>query len=258
MGNGKSTAYCCWRAQKKEEIEVQLDDYDVHYLLKAGQCEIYALLFVHLPILMLWMFATLNRGFAIPYDGTGFNVISHLWIFTAWELLILTWGFFAVGFSYWVTKDGRLQKDSASIRWRLKWWFAFLVLGIIAHIIHLVGSFWELETCNSTLCNDYQGLLIALIVALFVLIALEVIEIYRGAVFHWHLFQIASLKPHIFNEQYTPAPGSKQLPSNNDKDYVVNVAPSAPMENPKAPGQVLYKIPTQKRIGHGLRKNRSE
>jgi len=256
------TAYCCWPAQN-EAVLTELDDYDVHHLLKSGQTELRVLLFVHLPILMLWSVATWARGFGNLYDGTGFNAVSHVWFYLAWETLIVAWGY-ATGFEFWVTRDGRLQKDSASIRWKLKWWFFFLGVGLAAHIVHVVATAYELNRCDSTLCMQNKGVMYALIAGLAVLFLLEVIEIVRGATFHWHLFHIAKLKPHIFNEQYMAQQPTKIMPSaleaNEENDVVVQVTPSAPPGNGK--GQVLYKIPLPaykpKRSLHGLRKNRSE
>jgi len=190
------------------------------------------------------------------------GVVGHVWIFLAWEMFVVSWGFFATGFSFWVTKDGRLQKDSASIRWRLKVWFFILAVAIGFHIWHIIGLGFELHTCQSILCTDNEGVAWALIAGLAALGIIEVIELIRGATFHWHLYNVASYHPHIFNEQYTAKEPTKPMPSyqeeQEEQEYPTVHVPSAPSSS-----KLRFKLPppfyyNSKRHGHGIKKNRSE
>lgn len=231
-----TTKYWCF-PNVGDEVIVQMSDYDIHALIRGGQYELYLILWIHCAIQMIWAASTWLRGFGNLYDGSGFNAVSHIWLYMAWEILTLNWGFFAISFTFWVSeRDGRLQKDSATIRWRISWWTFFLVVALLAHTFHIIATIYERHRCDSQLCTNNPGVMIGLIVGLATLIVIEVIELWRSNVYKRRLLKIARLRREVFDEQsepQDPTPTTSSEMRMNEDINSINLTLIAPVRKGK-------------------------
>jgi len=148
--------------------------------IKTGQVVLTATIWAQVFLVIYLVTCTLVPGFGF-YDAdppAPFHAISHVGFWAAIEIFVVFVGAMSLYFDIGCKKDGLVLAFERTREW-LTFWFILLFVAIAANIIHIVAAGLELSDCRSSLCLNYSGFLVALIVLLSLIVALEVLQLYN-------------------------------------------------------------------------------
>ena len=137
--------------------------------LDAYQTGLQTLLLLQTTFLFLWAFSSIVEGMGDVIQVAGFNAISHLGFWLSIE--ILTAG---IGYTCLITNVKSERKERSV----LKLYYFALIMAIVANVIHIIASIFELTECTSLLCVKNNGFLIAITVLFGILISIECLAMY--------------------------------------------------------------------------------
>lgn len=180
--SGRNRDPGCWDMfpgvySETDWIRMKDQPWKILQILKYNQIGFVATQMIHLAIVLVWCLATRVPGFNL-YDGSepvNANTHSGWWLMA--DVIVLAMGLMAPYFTLHYAVEGSEEKVETGVQSTAEWLLAYVIMAVLGGImagVHAGLSTSELvRECNSaTFCRDYQYMQIALVINLFVLVAL--------------------------------------------------------------------------------------
>jgi hypothetical protein len=161
----------CGLARPAEDVNASsFSEDDAVTLLNLSQMGVIIVVGVQAMLHIVWAMLDLVPGFAL-YDGApgAISAYSHTSWWLVIDFIIILVGAVSVyfGLSY-VPAQGAVERSlSRNLGW-LTIYMVLLGVNFIALLLHFILSLFEIAHCDSSLCINNEGVLIALLVGLMV------------------------------------------------------------------------------------------
>lgn len=159
---------CC--LPRGADVVQQMDNWQSVTLLTLTQTGVVSVVAFQAALHLVWIMLDLVPGFAL-YDGPVGSISAYThtgwWMFI--DLIVLLVGSVSVyfGLSY-VPAENVIERGLARNENWIIMYMVMLGIGMISLVMHVILSFFEVASCNSTLCLNNYWVLIFFIVGLII------------------------------------------------------------------------------------------
>ena len=183
----------CGTKRLEEEIAT-LSMKDAALLLQRNTWAVNTIHYLLVIVFVLWLLATGIPGFNL-YDGVpgSTNAYTHSMWWLVIQFVVVLMGQSALKFNLHYVSGKGIEKGIGDTIITVSWYQTFLVLGVVAHVFHIVFMGLEAHSCSSTLCNVYSWAFWTTLALLCVHPFLQLWQVYRVSVYKANLIAATKL-----------------------------------------------------------------